>query len=213
MAVITISRQLGSHGARIARGLARELGWKLADKATINAVIEQYGLIHLDEIYGDEAPSFWDLYTQDSVWTIEWMNKTIKTIGKQGDVVILGRGGFVVLGDYADSFDVFVKASDSVRARRIGKRDGISDEEALAKIAKDDKTRRRFTKRVYSADWADEANFDLVVDTGELSDEKAIELIITAYNEHLANLPEGPKLSEIKVDEILDEAVKIELKG
>ena len=94
MAVITISRQLGSHGARIARGLARELGWKLADKATINAVIEQYGLIRLDEIYGDEAPSFWDLYTQDSVWTIEWMNKTIEAIsaGQRRVLLVMATG-------------------------------------------------------------------------------------------------------------------------
>lgn len=213
MAVITISRQLGSHGARVARGLARELGWKLADKSTINSVIEQYGLIHLDTIYGDKPPSFWDLYKQDSVWTIEWMNKTIKTIATHGDTVILGRGGFAVLGDYADSFDVFIKAPEKVRARRIGQRDNITDAEAISKIEADDKTRRRFTKRVYDADWADESNFDLVVDTGEVSDDKAIELIIAAFKEHQANLPGGPKLADIKVDDILDEAVEVELKG
>ena len=125
MSVITVSRQLGSHGGRIARGLAKELGWKFADKSTINGVIKQYGLIHLDNLYGDKAPGFWELYQEDSVWTIEWMNKTIEAIAAEGDVVILGRGGFAVLGDYADSFDVFVKAPDSVRARRIGKRDMV----------------------------------------------------------------------------------------
>lgn len=213
MAVITISRQLGSHGARIARGLARELGWKLANKATVNAVIEQYGLIHLDELYGDKAPSFWDLYKQDSVWTIEWMNKTIKTIAKQGDCVLLGRGSFVVLGDYADAFNVFIKAPKKVRARRIGQRDNITDAQALEKIEADDTTRRRFTKRIYDADWADETNFDLVIDTGELSDDKAIELIITAFKAHMADLPGGPRLADITVDEVLDEAVQLELKG
>lgn len=213
MAVITISRQLGSHGARIARALAKELGWQIADKATINSVIEQYGLIHLDNIYGDRAPKFWDLYTQDSVWTISWMNKTIKDIATHGDVVVLGRGGFVVLGDYADSFDVFIKAPEHVRAMRIGKRDGISADEALAKITADDKTRQRFTKRVYDANWADESNFDQVIDTGEVSDEKAIELIIAGYRAHIANLPEGPRIADIQIDEVLNEAVTEELES
>ena len=51
MAVITISRQAGSRGARIARGLAKELGWEFADKNTINRVIRQYGQVRLNENY------------------------------------------------------------------------------------------------------------------------------------------------------------------
>ena len=35
MAVITVSRQLGSHGARIARTLAKELGYVLVDKGCL----------------------------------------------------------------------------------------------------------------------------------------------------------------------------------
>lgn len=208
MSAITISRQLGSHGARIARGLARELGWKFADKATINKVIKQYGLVHLDAIYGDKAPGFWDLFRQDSVWTIEWMNKTIQTIAAQGDVVILGRGGFAVLADYVDSFDVFVKAPLEVRARRIGLRDDISPEEAEKKIHEDDETRRRFTKRIYGEDWADDSNFDFVIDTADLSDDKAIELIIAAYREHQANLGDGPRIDSIEIDPLLNETIK-----
>ncbi|MFT3888228.1 MAG: cytidylate kinase-like family protein [Arachnia sp.] len=207
MSVITISRQLGSHGGRIARGLAKELGWKFADKATINGVIKQYGLIHLDNIYGERAPGFWELFQEDSVWTIEWMNKTIEAIGNTGDVVVLGRGGFAVLGDYADSLDVFVTAPLETRAHRIALRDGITDEAAAAKIQSDDKTRRRFTKRIYGADWADEANFDLVLDTGDLSDEEAIAQIVAAYRERTANPPEGARVADAEIDPVLHDSI------
>ena len=208
MSVITISRQLGSHGGRIARGVAKELGWKLADKSTINGVIKQYGLIHLDDIYGDEPPSFWDLYKEDSVWTIEWMNKTIEAIAAEGDVVILGRGGFAVLGDYADSLDVFVSAPLEVRAHRIALRDGITDEEAAEKIKADDKTRRRFTKRIYSADWADPNNFDLVLDTGEMSDEAAVGRVIAALQEKQGKAGDGRRTADIEVDSLLRESIR-----
>lgn len=207
MSVITISRQLGSHGGRIARGLAKELGWKFADKSTINGVIKQYGLIHLDNLYGDKAPGFWELYQEDSVWTIEWMNKTIEAIAAEGDVVILGRGGFAVLGDYADSLDVFVTAPLAVRAHRIALRDGISEEEAAEKIKRDDKTRARFTKRIYGAGWADEKNFDLVVDTGELSDEEAIAQIVAAYRERQATPGEGRRVADLTTDPVLRESI------
>jgi cytidylate kinase len=170
-------------------------------------VIKQYGLVHLDNLYGDRAPGFWELYQEDSVWTIEWMNKTIEAIAAEGDVVILGRGGFAVLGDYADSLDVFVSAPLEVRAHRIALRDGITDEEAAEKIKADDKTRARFTKRIYGEGWADEKNFDLVVDTGELSDEAVVARIIAAYRERLANPGEGRRVSDITVDPVLQESI------
>ena len=207
MSVITISRQLGSHGGRVARALARKLDWKFADKSTINGVIEQYGLVHLDNIYGDHAPTFWDLYREDSVWTIEWMDKTIGAIAAQGDVVILGRGAFVVLGGYVDALNVLITAPLDIRAHRIALRDGITDEAAVDKINADDKTRRRFTKRIYGAGWADEKNFDLVVDTGAVSDEEAIAQMVAAYREHLAKSADGRRVADITVDPVLAESI------
>ena len=96
MAVITVSRQLGSHGARIARALARDLGWEFADKYTINRVIRQYGLTRLDDLY-TKPPKLRELFDQNSQVTIEMMNETIAAIAARGNVVILGRGGFVGL--------------------------------------------------------------------------------------------------------------------
>ena len=211
MAAITISRQLGSHGARIARGVAKKLGWPLADKATINKVIKQYGLIHLDDLYGDKAPKFWDLFNQDSVWTIEWMNKTILTAAAEGDTVILGRGGFAVLQPYSDVLDVFVKAPDEVRAQRIALRDDTTPDKAAKKIEADDKARAKFTKLLYSKNWADEANFDLVIDTGEVSDEEAIDQILAAYEVMTANPKEGPRVADIELDPVLADTTKEQL--
>lgn len=213
MGTITISRQLGSHGARIARGLARRLGRPLADKSTINSIITQYGLTHLDDIYGPKAPRFWDLFEQNKVWTIEWMNKTIQAIAAHEDAVILGRGGFAVLAGYSDVLNVFVKASDDVRAHRIGLRDGIADSEAAAKVAADDKARAKFTRLFYSLDWADESRFDLVVDTGKVSDEVAMDQIVAAYQEKMQGAASGPVVSQLEVDATLAEAVRGQFRG
>jgi cytidylate kinase len=172
MAVITVSRQLGSHGARIARALAGELGYDLVDKGVINRVIRQYGLTRLDKVY-DHKPKVWELFNENSVATIEMMNQTIAAVAARGNVVIVGRGGFRVLAGMADVLNVFVKAPDDVRAARIAKRDDITVEEAAKEIKDDDALRARFARLFYSADWADEAQFDLVVDTGADSDDAA----------------------------------------
>lgn len=173
MAVITVSRQLGSHGARIARALARELGYAVVDKSTINKVIRQYGLTRLDRLY-DTKPKIWELFNEDSATTIEMMNETIAAFAARGNVVIIGRGGFKVLHGMADVVNVFVKAPESVRAKRIAKRDDIDQDKAAQVIRSDDELRSRFVSLFYSADWADESAFDLVVDTGELTDADAI---------------------------------------
>ncbi|MCA0252014.1 MAG: cytidylate kinase-like family protein [Actinobacteria bacterium] len=179
MAVITISRQAGSRGARIARGLAKELGWELADKSTVNRVIRQYGLLRLNEIYS-ELPTLGDLFSENAAVTIEMMNETIAAIAARGNVVFLGRGAFVVLQDVPDVLNVFIEAPLETRVARIAKRDNVDLETAAATVKADDKLRRRFTRRYYGANWAKHENYDLVVDTGSISDAEAIEQIRTA---------------------------------
>lgn len=204
MAVITVSRQLGSHGGRIARALAGELGYDLVDKGVVNRVIRQYGLTRLDAVY-DRKLSVWELFNENSVTTIQMMNETIAAVAARGNVVILGRGGFRVLAGMADVLNVFVKADDKVRAERIAKRDRVSIEEAAKAIKDDDELRARFTRLFYSADWADESQFDLVVDTSTGSDDEAKAKI----KEAVAVLPaRGARTAAtIQVDEVLANTV------
>ncbi len=210
MAVITVSRQLGSHGARIARTLAKELGYVLVDKGVINRVIRQYGLTQLNTIY-DKKPKFWDLFDENRVLTIQMMNETIAAVAARGDVVILGRGGFRVLNDMVDVVNVFVKAPDDVRASRIAKRDSISVEEAADVITEDDELRSRFTRLFYSADWADESLFDLVIDTGVDSDDAAVAEIVAAVKALPAVAADDRAAAHLEVDAVLSRTIDEEL--
>ena len=206
MTAITISRQLGSHGGRVARRLAKELGWELVVKSTINEVISQYGLIRLNDIYGDQPPKLRELFNQNTMWTIQWMNKTIATIAATRDVVILGRGGFVVLQGMSDVLNVFVKAPEDVRAVRIGKRDGLPAEQVADKVAADDKARESFVRRFYGQKWSLDESYDLVVDTGELSDDEAVARIIEEMKAHTAS-SQGPSAKNLDVDPVLLETI------
>jgi cytidylate kinase len=205
MAVITVSRQLGSHGGRIARALAGELGYDLVDKGVINRVIRQYGLTRLDAVY-DHKPKIWELFNEDSVATIEMMNETIAAVAARGNVVIVGRGGFRVLVGMADVLNVFVKAPDDVRAARIAKRDSITVDEATKAIKDDDAMRARFVRLFYSADWADESQFDLVVDTGAASDDSAKAKIKEAVD--VLKTTGDRTAAAIEVDDVLADTVE-----
>jgi cytidylate kinase len=206
MAVITVSRQLGSHGARIARALAKELGYAFADKSLINRVIRQYGLTRLDVIY-DHKPKLRELFNDNSAVTIQMMNETIAAIAARGNVVILGRGGFRVLHAMADVVNVFVKANDTVRARRIGKRDGIDPGEAGELIKTDDELRARFVRLFYGADWAEEAAYDLVLDTSSTSDEEAAAQIVKAVHSLPEPAASDRQAANLEVDPVLANTV------
>ncbi|MGC4152649.1 MAG: cytidylate kinase-like family protein [Propionicimonas sp.] len=205
MAVITISRQAGSRGARIARGLAKELGWEFADKSTINRVIRQYGLVRLNEFY-DELPTLGDLFSDNAALTIEMMNETIAAIAARGNVVILGRGAFAVLKDVADVLNVFVEAPLEARVARIAKRDDTDLETAEERVKADDKLRRRFTRRYYNANWANPENYDLVVNTGEITDDQAIEQILAALH-GLPARAEGSASEALAVHPVLAQTI------
>jgi cytidylate kinase len=206
MAVITISRQLGSHGARIARALARDLGWEFADKYTINRVIRQYGLTRLDDLY-TKPPKLRELFDQNSQETIQMMNETIAAIAARGNVVILGRGSFVVLKDFADVLHVLVEAPVEVRAANIAKRDKMEGEAALEKVQADDKLRQKFMSLYYGAAWATPDNFDLVVNTEALPDADAVAKIKAGLTA-LTAPTEGAKLAaNLAVDPVLAQTV------
>lgn len=181
MAAITISRQAGSRGARIARGLAQELGWEFADKSTVNRVIRQYGLVRLNDLY-NELPTLGDLFSDNAALTIEMMNETIAAIAARGNVVILGRGAFVVLKGVPDVLNIFIEAPLETRVARIAKRDDVDLEAAEERVKADDKLRRRFTRRYYGANWAKHENYDLVLDSSSLTDDEAIEQILGALH-------------------------------
>ncbi|MCV2394652.1 cytidylate kinase-like family protein [Actinotalea sp. M2MS4P-6] len=206
MTLVTVSRQMGSHGARIAKSLAKDLGWTFADKTLIDSVLRQYGIPQLSKIY-DEPPSIWELFDEDATTTINMLDATMKAIAARGDTVILGRGGFSLFADYADALHVLIKAPLERRAQRIARRDAMPLEDALTRVKADDAMRRKFVRMFYGKDWAKENQFDLVIDTAETSDEQAHALV----KEALAAMP-TPGLgahttSGIVVDSVLAETL------
>src|SRR5512140_55512 len=101
MAVITISNELGSGGRAIALQVAEALGAALVDKDTTDAILRQYGLTKFADLYG-AAPGFLDLINADNLLLVSMANEILEAVAKRGNVVILGRAGFAVLGMYAD---------------------------------------------------------------------------------------------------------------
>jgi cytidylate kinase len=184
MAVITISRQLGSLGRDVARLVAERLGYRLVWRDMINeaarragtpevalAIIDELGLLGLTP-----TPKARAAYR-------EAVGQVMGELARAGNCVILGRAGQVVLGDTPRVLHVRLIAPLAVRAQRVVGQQGISEAAARAQIEASDQHRRDYLDQYYGADWDDPELYDMVINTARLAPPAAAAIICAAVAE------------------------------
>lgn len=209
MAVLTISRQMGSGGAKIAHEAARTLGYKLADKELLAHILGEYGLVEFSAEY-EGIIGFWDYFDKRMNSLVEVLNKAILAIAAMDDVVIVGRGAFALFRGYEDVVNARLQSPFSVRVKRVAEREGIVDiAKATETVKHADKSRASFIERVYGLGWNEADAFDLVMDTNVLGPETVISWLAEAVD-LVRSRPKagGPRVSDIVVDPIMADAVR-----
>lgn len=181
MAVITISRQLGSLGCDIAEAVAQQLGYQkvwrgLINQAARQARTPQMALDMLDDL------GLFGLKPSRSEETayLDAIRELIEEYASSGSVLIVGRGGQAVLQGWSNALHVRIIARLDVRISRLVERHSISDKAALAQILASDRRRKRFVMRAYGVDWDDPSLYDLVMNTETLDVPRAAGLICYA---------------------------------
>jgi cytidylate kinase len=214
MAVITISRELGSEGSNIAHQVAKALGYGMVDKKTIEHVLSQYGYVQFGKDY-ESAPNFWERMDPNKTNMISMLNRVLQAMASFGNVVIMGRGSFAVLGDFIDVLNVRLQAPLSVRIRRMMTERHIKDmDTAEALVRESDKVRSAFIQSWYGIRWDQSDAFDLVIDTSKVPPDMAARWIIEAHK-GLKDLHMSfkPSTQTIQVDRVLAGAVADALNG
>lgn len=98
----------------------------------------------------------------------------------QGQAMIVGRGGQMILRGRADVLHVQVIARFETRVYNIITREGVKWREAAHRVRQADEQRAGYLRRFYNADWLDASLYDLVICTDKLSEEAAADLIVAA---------------------------------
>lgn len=186
--VITISRECGSRGQEVARRLAEELEFDLFHHEILEAMIEtSRNSRSLLETLDEKAMNIVDdivsaLVHEHHLWPDEYSKlllKIMNTIGKHGNAVILGRGGNCALKK-CNTLRVRIVAPDHVRREYLQKTRDLSFDDAQNLMISTDANRAAFVKRYFNSDASDPANYDLILNTGTLSLERAVQTIICA---------------------------------
>ena len=154
MAVITISRELGSKGDEIVELLCQELGYCRIDKAVLTKIARDAGVDvkavlakekdvtkkpklisdQMTSLYGRAPSAFAKTASLDDQTYARIVRKTMEESAQSGNAVIVGRGGQMILHDWPDALHVHLYASVDVRIQRLIDRANISQLEAKRHI-------------------------------------------------------------------------------
>lgn len=210
MAVITISRLVGSKGTAIGKEVAKRMNYHYVDIELVQEIMNQYGEPEFKNIY-DTKLSIWDKYSNITNDLLGFFKRVMLSIAKSGNAVIIGRGSFVSLGKYADVLDVMIYAPMDIRIKAIMEIRGISDlEKAENYIINKEKIRQSFIEQTYNVKWNQIDNFDMVFNTGKFNPELVTDTIVKAGKELESKkaVLSGLVTSDIEADEVLDNTVK-----
>lgn len=111
---------------------------------------------------------------------LETTTQIIQSIAQRGDVVILGRGGQMILQDAPGVAHVQLVASPQVALSRVQEWEGIDAEAAARRIEEFNKGRAAFHRKFWQVDVWSPVLYDVVINTTAISYAQAVRMIEAA---------------------------------
>lgn len=179
MAVITISRQIGSLGDEIAKELAVKLGYERIEKSEIGAILSEHGFSDSDvDKYDETNPSLLQHLSRQKKIYEHVIRAAIYELAAKENVVIVGRGAQVILKDVPGTLHVRVIAPYAVRVNRLIEMNGKEKKNAQWVIRQSDRNSSGYIHAYFSADWDDGELYDLVLNTQTMTLNNCVEMIM-----------------------------------
>ena len=202
MAIITISREMGSGGIPIVHQAAEELGYTLINGDTIRAMASDYGLSaeSLQQV-DEKPPTFIEKLDRQIELTMNRIQLIILEQALKGDIVIYGRGGQDLLPGINNVFRVRIIAPFEERVERWAEREWIDPDLARSLVRKSDQQRAGFIKYYFDRNWGNPIDYDLVVNTSRLSHETAVKMIVDGVKDR--NLVEKRSSAKEKLKDLI----------
>ncbi len=185
MAIVTVSHEMGSGGAEIGAALAERLGYRYVDQDMITQAAHQYGvgeekLTQLDET----KPSLFERFDVETRQYITVLQSALLDVAELENVVLMGRGGQVLLRGITHVLRIRVMAPFDMRVKRVMKKmagrmgESVDVRTTAEMVRRNDHEKFGRMRYLYDVDWGDPALYDAVINTDKLSIEAGVDLII-----------------------------------
>jgi len=179
MAIITISRQIGSLGDEIAKALANKLGYQRIEKPQVGAVLSEHGFSASDiDKYDETNPSLLQhLSIQKNIYG-HLIRAAVYEFAANDNAVIVGRGAQVILKDIPGTLHVRVFAPYTTRVNRLTDQTGDEKKNAEWDIRQSDRNSSGYIHTYFNVDWDDSELYDLVLNTRTMTLNNCVEMIM-----------------------------------
>ena len=193
MTVITLSRELGSRGDDVAVAVAERLGLRLVGREIINRAAQNAGA---GEVALAELDELGLLGVKPSAASLKRYREKVVEISEaqagEGNVLLVGRGGQVVLGGRRDVLHVRITAPADIRCATVRERCKVFADVASARIAASDAARAGYHKRHFGVRWDDESLYDLILNMARLTVGAATDIVCSAAAAQAREVYEPP---------------------
>lgn len=184
--VITVEREYGSGGGEFAHELALRLGWRLLDEELLKGAARSAGVPEDKAADFDERIDPWyyrygKLFWQDSLYSstvpcddqvfdcarmYSLIRKQMEAEAREGNCVLVGRGGASALAGIAGCFHIFVYASNAAKREWLQKNYPDLAHNADQWLAAQDKRRASVIRQFYGQEWNARTLYHLLLNSG-----------------------------------------------
>lgn len=109
---------------------------------------------------------------------VRMVGLVIQNMAKEGNVLIIGRASQMLLRDNPEALHVQVVAPLSCRVQKLTCLEGLNQREATQRILASDGARAEYLRRYYGVNWLDPQLYDLVINTGQITIQTAVQLVV-----------------------------------
>lgn len=197
MAIVTVSRQLGSNGDDIAHAIAAEMGLKCVDRDHIEQHLLEHGIPEekLDR-YDERKPGFWDSFSQEKDRYLHYLKATVLSIAQDESAVFLGRGTQIILRDVPGVLHLRCVAPYEKRIEEVMKHYHSDTAHAQRMISRVDHDRNGFYRFFFDTNWESPELYDLTINTHQLTTGTIVRIVQEAVERKRATANDPRQMLE-----------------
>ncbi len=183
---VTLSREAGAGGSRVAEALGQKLGWEVFDKGVLDQLADRYQLSRPVLEAVDETTMSW-AYDIFGTWLdreiishekyLTRLNRIFLAAAKKGNAIFVGRGAqFLLPRDHG--LAIRLVASESYRIRRLMEDNELPLAKARQLMHQLDRGRREFVRHFFHQDVDNASIYDMVINVERFGVERTADMII-----------------------------------
>ena len=191
MALVTITREMGSLGKDVASPLSEALGVPLVYHEVIDHLADRMRVrkSHVIRLLDGSANLLERLTADKTSLSIFTADEVINLALQGNGAVIRGWGATHLLREIPHAVCVRICAPFELRKRRMMQRTGNADGGKIGEeIRQNDRAHTEIMRRNFQVQWADAENYDLVLNTERLSVQQCVDMVL--------GLVRSPKFAE-----------------